>query len=102
MDSQQIGKFVIVRTKSEHAGVHAGILLYKEKKEVRLMNAYMIWMWNPAKPNVGGLIGVAIHGVGPGSKVTGPATVVELTEVVEIIATTSIAQQSISEAKWGT
>ena len=98
MKSVLIGKFVVVRTYS--AGVHAGILLAKKGKEVRLADSYRIWSWTQAETNTGSLSAVAQHGVGPGSKIGNAVSVIELTEAVEVIECSERAKISIRGGQW--
>lgn len=98
MKSQLIGKYVLVRTFS--AGVHSGILDEKEGQEVRLTNARRLWFWKPANDHGGTLSGVAVHGVGDGSRVAGPVEVIELTEAIEVIAVSDTARESIDGQQW--
>jgi hypothetical protein len=98
MNSKLIGKFVVVRTYS--AGVHAGVLEAKEGKEVRLSNAYRIWSWTQPKTNTGSLSAVSQFGVGKESKIGNAVPLIELTEVIEIIEASNLAQESIKAATW--
>jgi hypothetical protein len=98
MKSALIGKFVVVRTYS--AGVHAGILVCKKGKEVRLVDSYRIWSWTQAETNTGSLSAVSQHGVGPGSKIGNAVSVIELTEAVEVIECSERATASIRNGKW--
>lgn len=98
MQSQYIGKHVVVRTYS--AGVHAGILQEKKGREVRLANAHRIWSWTAASKDDGALSAVARLGVGSGSKIAGPVESIELTEAIEVIPTTESARASIAGGSW--
>jgi hypothetical protein len=98
MQSELIGKYVIVRTYS--AGVHAGLLAAKEGKEVRLTKSRRIWRWEPASEQGGTLSGVATEGVGPGSKIGNEVDLIELTEAIEVIECSETAEVSIRGAKW--
>lgn len=98
MQSALIGKYVVVRTYS--AGVHAGILDARDGKEVRLKDSRRIWSWTAANSDSGALSGVAANGVGPRSKIGNTVSVIELTEAIEIIATTHAAESAIRAASW--
>lgn len=98
MQSTLIGKHVIVRTYS--AGVHAGILAARDGKEVLLTNSRRIWSWKPATPESGSLSGVAVDGVGNGSKLGKVVPSIELTEAIEVIETTATSTASINAATW--
>jgi hypothetical protein len=98
LHSALLGRYVVVRC--QNAGVHTGILEMKQGQEVRLRNARRIWSWTQPDTNDGALSGVANHGVGKGSKVAGPVDTIELTDAIEVIATTDKAETSIKNAKW--
>ena len=98
MQSTLIGKHVIVRTYS--AGVHAGILAARDGKEVVLTNSRRIWSWEPATPESGSLSGIAVDGVGKGSKLGKAVPSIELTEAIEVIETTEASAASINAATW--
>ena len=98
MESALLGKFVVVRTFS--AGVHAGILDQKKGKEVRLKDSFRIWSWTQAKSKTGSLSAVSQYGVGPGSKIGNCVPIIELTEAIEVIECSAIAEQSIRSATW--
>lgn len=98
MQSQYIGKYVVVRTYS--AGVHAGILQEKKGREARLVSARRIWSWTAASKEDGALSAVARIGVGQGSKIAGPVDSIELTEAIEVLPTTDAARSSIEGGSW--
>ena len=98
MQSQLIGKFVIVRTYS--AGVHAGILDEKNGKDVRLKNSYRIWSWTQPKANTGSLSAVAEYGVGLRSKIANAVATVELTEAIEVLEASEYSRRSIESGQW--
>jgi len=87
-------KFVVIRTYS--AGVHAGYLKKREGKEVTLVNSRRIWQWKGANE----LCGLAMKGIKfPNeSRISPVQTEIVLTEAIEILDTTSIAQKTILEA----
>lgn len=98
LKSALIGKFVVVRTYS--AGVHAGILIAKKGKEVRLADSFRIWSWTQPETNTGSLSAVSQYGVGPGSKIGNAVSLIELTEAIEVIGCSERAENSIRSAKW--
>ena len=85
------GKYVIVRTHS--AGVFAGNLESKNGKEVMLTNARRIWYWSGAAS----LSQLAMEGTADPQNCKFPCEVtrVELTEAIEILEVTSVAEKSI-------
>ena len=99
LKSALIGKFVVVRTYS--AGVHAGVLIAKKGKEVRLADSFRIWSWTQPETNTGSLSAVSQYGVGPGSKIGNAVSVIELTEAIEVIECSERAKNSIRSGKWG-
>lgn len=98
MKSELTGKFVLVRTYS--AGVHAGILLERDGKEVRLADSYRIWSWTQPETNTGSLSAVSQFGVGPGSKIANAVPMIELTEAIELIECSERAKDSIRGGTW--
>ena len=89
----QPGKYVIVRTYS--AGVFAGILKAHENKEVTLTNARRLWYWSGAAS----LSELSVNGTKKPNECKFPCAVDEvvLTEIIEILAVTDVAQKSIEE-----
>lgn len=92
------GKFVVVRTYS--AGVHAGVLVAKKGKEVRLKDSYRIWSWTQPETNTGSLSAVSQYGVGPGSKIGNRVPMIELTEAIEVIEASEQSRKSIESGTW--
>lgn len=90
----EIGTYVLVRTFS--AGVHVGVLAAQSGKEVTLTTARRIWSWKGANT----LHEIALRGVGPGSRVSEPVGVIDLTEAIEVIAATPQAQDNLQSATW--
>ena len=88
-----IGKHCIVRTHS--AGVFAGILKSRDGKEAVVTNARRIWYWDGAAS----LSQLAVDGTSKPKNCKFPVSVHEilLTDVIEIIPTTKVAQESIEE-----
>ena len=87
--------YVIVRTYS--AGVFAGILAERDGKEVLLKKARRLWYWDGAFT----LSQLAMEGVKEPENCKFPREVEEiiLTEAIEIIPTTRVAQKSIRSVK---
>ncbi len=86
-----IGKYVIVRTQS--AGVFAGTIESKDGMEVVLNNARRLWYWSGASS----LSQLSIDGVKNPDKCKFPQEVkqVLLTQTIEILPVSKIAQKSI-------
>ena len=87
----EVGDYLIVRTHS--AGVFAGEFARKEGREVELKNARRLWYWAGANS----LSQLAMEGTQnpPDCKFPCPVAMVILTEVIEILGTTSKAMESI-------
>ena len=92
--SELIGRYVVVRTYS--AGVHVGVLKSRDGREVVLTEARRIWSWQGANT----LNEIANLGVGDGSRVSDAVSLIELTEAIEIIATTDAGEMALRAAKW--
>jgi hypothetical protein len=87
-------RMVLIRTYS--AGVHFGRLVARDGKEVHLADARRIWSWRGANT----LHEIALHGVGPGSRVSEPVPSITLTEAIEIIDCADVAVESLRGASW--
>jgi hypothetical protein len=85
--------YVIVRTYS--AGVHAGTLESRNGKEVTLTNSRRIWYWSGAAS----LSQMAISGVTnpQNCKFSVPVPEILLTEAIEIIPCSEMAEKIIKE-----
>ena len=85
------GSYVIVRTYS--AGVHAGVLVRREGKEVELKDARRLWYWKGAAS----LSELAVRGVKYPAECQFPAVVpaIVLTEAIEIIPASDVARACI-------
>ena len=83
--------YVIVRTYS--AGVFAGNIKSRNGQEVVLLNARRIWYWSGAAS----LSQLAMEGTSDPANCKFPCVVdkVELLQVIEILSTTQIAEESI-------
>jgi cytosine/adenosine deaminase-related metal-dependent hydrolase len=90
-----IGQYVVVRTYS--AGVHVGILAARDGKEVVLREARRVWRWRGANT----LSEMARHGITHEySRVAETVTEILLTEAIEIIPTTRVAEDLLRSAVW--
>ena len=89
--SQMTENYVIIRTYS--AGVFAGELIERIGKEVKLKNARRLWQWSGAAS----LSQLSQEGTSSPGKCKFPCEVnkITLTEAIEIIQCTEIAQTSI-------
>ncbi|MGE0344273.1 MAG: hypothetical protein AB7O86_14545 [Porticoccaceae bacterium] len=92
MSNPLIGKYVICRTYS--AGVHAGVLISQNGKEVLLADSRRLWSW-AAKEGVA-LSGLAVHGLKTG-KIDSTVPHIYLTEAIELIECSADAQESLNE-----
>ena len=95
MQSESIGKYVIVRTYS--AGVFAGTLKARDGKEVILENSRRIWYWSGAAS----LSQLAVSGTSSPKECKFPVAIPhhELTEAIEIIECTDAGRSSIEAVK---
>lgn len=84
-------KYAIVRTYS--AGVFAGYIQSKKGKEVVMVNVRKLWYWDGAAS----LAELAVKGVSKPATCKFPIEVerIELTEAIEILDCTKVAQESI-------
>jgi len=90
-----IGKFVVVRTYS--AGVHTGFLKSQNGKEIELTEARRIWRWAGANT----LNEVANNGVDEKyTRISDPVSELKLTEAIEIIPTTKVAEINLRKSRW--
>ena len=90
-------QYVVVRTLN--AGVHVGELVEHEPKDkvAVLANVRRIWHWRGANT----LNEISLHGVGPGSKVSEPAELNTLSDVLEVLRATDEARKNLEAGKWG-
>mgnify|MGYP001347420066 CR=1 FL=1 len=95
MESQLIGKYVIVRTYS--AGVFAGILRAREGKEIILEQSRRLWYWSGSAS----LSQLAVNGTSDPKNCKFPAPIQhhELTEAIEIIECSDDGRRSIEMVK---
>ncbi len=89
-----VGHYVIVRTYS--AGVHAGVLVRRNGREVLLYDARRVWSWKGANT----LHELANSGPGAGSNVSVSVEAIELTEAIEIIVTSKVGEAKMRAAAW--
>ena len=91
-----LGEYVIVRCRD--AGVHAGILVDWEGREVQLKESKRLWYFKCKTGH--SLSGVALHGITDESKIAGQINkVIILPEACEIIPAESVSERSIRDAK---
>jgi hypothetical protein len=92
---KKLGRYVIVRTYS--AGVFAGNLKSRVGKEVTLTNARRLWYWDGAAS----LSELAVSGTSKPQNCKFPVEVssIELTEAIEILAVSVIAESSIKSVE---
>lgn len=90
-----IGEYVIVRCRD--AGVHSGILVDYENRNVELKESRRLWYFKCKKGN--SLSGVALHGITGDSKIAGELPSVLLRDACEIILTSDKSERSIRDAK---
>lgn len=90
-------QFVVVRTLN--AGVHVGTLVEHDPvaKVAVLENVRRIWHWKGANT----LNEISLRGVGAGSKVSEPAELNTLSDVIEVLRATDEARKNLESAKWG-
>lgn len=86
--------YVIVRCRD--AGVHAGYLVELKGRKAVLTEARRLWYFRVPMGSPSFLSGVALDGLGEGSKIGAPINVT-LTESCEIIDCTEKAKKSIVE-----
>lgn len=93
MNSSKTKKYVLVRTYS--AGVHTGTLEARKGKEIILKNSRRIWYWDGAAS----LSQLATEGVKNPTNCKFSVVVPEitLTETIEIITCTKLAEKNIKE-----
>jgi hypothetical protein len=90
--SYMIGKYVVVRTYS--AGVHAGVLMGRDGREVVLSESRRLWYWHGAKE----CTEIARAGIcHKRSKVPPAVREILLLEAIEVHPTTQVAERSIRE-----
>ena len=90
-----LGTYVIVRCRD--AGVHAGVLVDYEGRNVELKETRRLWYFKCKSGHT--LSGVALHGLTDGSKIAGELPSIILADACEIIPTTAVAERSIKDAK---
>jgi len=93
--NMQLGTFVVVRTYS--AGVHCGTLAAQDGKNVTLHDARRIWRWRGANT----LHELALHGAAQDwTRISEPVDHLDLTEAIEVIATSGEAQSNLCNSRW--
>jgi len=94
-EKRLIGEYVIVRCRD--AGVHAGILVDYEGREVVLKESRRLWYWKTKKGH--SLSGVALNGIAEESKIAGELPEIILGDACEIIPATKESERSIRNAE---
>ena len=90
-----IGKKVLVRTYS--AGVHFGTLVSLSGLQCVLSGARRIWRWKGANT----LHEMSLKGVDTGySRVSEPVPEIALSEAIEVIPVTEVADSNLSVSRW--
>jgi len=91
-----MGEYVIVRTYS--AGVHAGVLVRRDGREVELQDSRRLWRWHTADRGIS-LSDVAVGGINPAkSRICAVVPSIVLTEAIEVIPASAAARASIEAA----
>ncbi len=91
-----IGQFVVVR--AHYAGVHCGVLESMDGKSLVLKDARRIWRWRGAYT----LNELATSGASSDySRISEPVAQIALTEACEVIATTDVARENLTQSRWG-
>ena len=87
--------FVIVRTNS--AGVHCGYLRERSGTEVTLVEARRIWRWRGANT----IHELALRGCDQAySRISEAVPEITLTEGIEVVPCSPMAQDNLSESRW--
>ena len=95
MSKTMIGRYVVVRTYS--AGVHCGVLLAQEVREVRLATARRIWSWRGANT----LSEISQTGLSVSdSRISNEVPEILLTEAIEIIPCSAVGEACLRGARW--
>ena len=88
-------QFVIVRTYS--AGVHCGVLVERDGKEAHLSDARRIWRWRGANT----LHELSQRGASvEWTRISEPVPSIVLTEAIEIIRCSAVAQENLTQSRW--
>ena len=92
-----VGKFVLVRTYS--AGVHCGTLVSLDGKNVVLKDARRIWRWRGANT----LSELSQHGAEHDwTRISEPVPEIILTEAIEVIPCSEVAESNLVVSRWTT
>jgi hypothetical protein len=88
-------QYVLIRTYS--AGVHFGMLSFKNGKEVHLENARRIWRWKGANT----INELSQNGADfEWTRISEAVPRIELTEAIEIIPCSEIAIENLKQSRW--
>ena len=88
-------QFVVVRCYA--AGVHVGQLESQHGQTVVLSTARRLWRWRGANT----LHEVALHGVDEDyTRLSEPVARITLSDAIELIPATEVAEQNLSRSRW--
>jgi len=94
---KMVGKFVLVRTYS--AGVHCGILVSVDGKNVELKDARRVWRWRGANT----LSELSQQGAAQDwTRISEPVPEILLTEAIEVIPCSEVAALNLKASRWTT
>jgi len=93
--SRMIGRKVLVRTRNE--GLNAGIVVLADETGIELTNCRRIWYHKPKDKNLSWYEGVAVSGLGKGSKVSGTVYTKVIIEDYSMTVCSDEAFKSIME-----
>ena len=96
LTNNAIGKYVIIRSRNE--GINAGVLVMADNTGVVLDEARRLWYHKPAVKSESWYEGVANHGLGDGTKISGTVGRKIIIEDYSITVCTDKAKTSISGA----
>ena len=92
------GKYVVVRTYA--SGVHAGILVQQDGRQVELSDARRLWKWQAVSGI--SLSDVSQHGIVPaGSIICEPVPSHGITDALEVMVASEVARITIVNAEVG-
>jgi hypothetical protein len=89
-----IGKFVIIR--GNNSGVHTGFLKDFAGQQATLTGHRRIWSWSGANT----LNEIALAGCGDESRISMPVPIITVTDVLEVIPCSPVAQANLENSRW--
>lgn len=89
-------RYVIVRCRD--AGVHAGVYVSHEGREVKLHQARRLWRWQVPMGAPAFLSGVATHGIDATNSIVGGPCEIVLLDACEILDCSDTARDAIKAA----